>query len=70
MNEFAGEEPRPRPTSTVITPNYDLTVQIVMALLSGEETFTVEPSLTQEGAWHLGLFERGKQIAINILRFG
>lgn len=28
------------------------------------EVFTVEPSLTQDGVWHIGVFPSGKEIAV------
>jgi hypothetical protein len=49
-----------RPTDTIIVPGVKLASAIVIELLTERETFTVQPSPTQDGVWHIGVFESGK----------
>lgn len=57
LSRFAGLEPKPRPQHTVIIPSRDATTAVLSLLLDNKEVFTVEPSPTVDGVWHLGVFD-------------
>jgi len=58
LSRFAGMNPKPRPSHTIITPNRFVTERVLVALLNSQEVFTVEPSQTHPGiVWHLGVFD-------------
>lgn len=57
LSRFAADNPKPRPTHTVIVPGRPLLDQILSALVTSAEVFTVEPSPTADDVWHVGCFE-------------
>lgn len=68
LSRFAGVNPKPRPTDTLIVPGFDLMADILVVLLNKREIFTVEPSPTQDGVWHVGVFMSGKTAVLEALQ--
>lgn len=68
LSRFAGQEPKPRPTDTLIVPETQLAYTVIAYLMAAGEIFTVEPSPTQKGAWHLGVFESGRRVVVDSLQ--
>lgn len=65
LSRFAGQDPKPRPTHTVVVPGVGLASAVMLALLAEGEIFTVEPSPTQPEVWHLGVFESGTRVVLD-----
>lgn len=56
MSRFASQEPKPRPTHTLIVPR-TLLESTIKELIVAREIFTVEPTDDEYGdTWHLGIF--------------
>lgn len=53
----AGYDHKPRPDLTLIIPGRPRVEPIIDALLGANESFTVDPSPTQKGVWHVGVHE-------------
>lgn len=68
LSRFAGQNPKPRPTHTVIVPGIELVSGVVAMLLMQREIFTVEPSPTQDEVWHLGVFESGVDVVTRTMQ--
>lgn len=57
LSRFAADDPKPRPTHTVIVPGRPLLDMVLSGLVTSGEVFTVEPSPTVDEVWHVGCFE-------------
>ena len=58
---------RQQPTTTVIVPRREYLDALIGLLLDKSEIFTVEPSQTQPGVWHVGLLPGGVALVTEAL---
>lgn len=56
LSRFQDQNPKPRPTHTLIVPGRSTLTVVLKALLDDGEVFTVEPSPNEPEVWHLGVF--------------
>lgn len=66
LSRFAGQEPKPRPTHTLIVPGREHVEGVIMVLLNAGECFTVEPM--PDKVWHVGVFPSGAGLVTGLLQ--
>jgi hypothetical protein len=59
---------RQTPTHKVVVPGRDFMNLLVSELLTARQTFTVQPSETQQTVWHLGLLPEGVALVTETMK--
>lgn len=68
LSRFASQDPKPRPSHTVVVPFRATVDKVVKSLLDEGEIFTVEPSPNRLDVWHIGIFETGVEAVTEAVR--